>query len=119
MRQYERSGVTVDQCTECRGLFLDRGELEKLFEAEANWSQQHAPAPPQPSHAPGNAYPPPAPHQPGYAAPSHVPPPPPPAHGYPQQAPAPAYGQHQQQHYGYHGHYKHKKRKGFLDDFFG
>ncbi|MFC6019074.1 zf-TFIIB domain-containing protein [Plantactinospora solaniradicis] len=117
MRQYERSGVTVDQCTECRGLFLDRGELEKLFEAEANWSQQHAPAPQQ-SHAPGNAYPPPAPHQPGYAAPSHVPPPPPPAHGYPQ-APAPAYGQHQQQHYGYHGHYKHKKRKGFLDDFFG
>ncbi|MBE1486063.1 Zn-finger nucleic acid-binding protein [Plantactinospora soyae] len=118
MRQYERSGVTVDQCTECRGLFLDRGELEKLFEAEANWSQKQAPAPQQPSHAPGGAYPPPAPHQPGYAVPSHVPPPPPPAHGYPQ-APAPAYGQHQQQHHGYHGHYKHKKRKGFLDDFFG
>ena len=34
MRNYERSGVTVDQCTECRGIFLDRGELEKLVDAE-------------------------------------------------------------------------------------
>jgi Zn-finger nucleic acid-binding protein len=28
MRTYERSGVTVDQCADCRGIFLDRGELE-------------------------------------------------------------------------------------------
>lgn len=34
MRSYERSGVTVDQCSECRGVFLDRGELERLMEAE-------------------------------------------------------------------------------------
>ncbi len=34
MRSYERSGVLVDQCTECRGIFLDRGELEKLVDAE-------------------------------------------------------------------------------------
>jgi Zn-finger nucleic acid-binding protein len=34
MRSYERSGVTVDQCTECRGIFLDRGELERLIDAE-------------------------------------------------------------------------------------
>lgn len=34
MRQYERNGVTLDQCSECRGLFLDRGELEKLIDAE-------------------------------------------------------------------------------------
>ena len=34
MRSYERSGVTVDQCTECRGIFLDRGELERLVDAE-------------------------------------------------------------------------------------
>src|SRR5918992_211141 len=37
MRQYERSGVTVDQCTECRGIFLDRGELERLVDAETAW----------------------------------------------------------------------------------
>jgi len=34
MRSYERNGVTVDQCTGCRGLFLDRGELERLIDAE-------------------------------------------------------------------------------------
>jgi uncharacterized protein len=34
MRTYERSGVLVDQCQECRGIFLDRGELERLLDAE-------------------------------------------------------------------------------------
>ena len=34
MRTYERSGVTVDQCTECRGIFLDRGELMKHVSAK-------------------------------------------------------------------------------------
>ena len=34
MRSYERNGVVVDQCADCRGLFLDRGELERLVEAE-------------------------------------------------------------------------------------
>lgn len=112
MRQYERSGVTVDQCTECRGIFLDRGELEKLFEAEANWNQQHtAPAAQRPpAAAPGGYAPPPPPPPGGYAPP----PPPAPAHGYP--APAPAYGGGQ--HYGYHGHYRHKRRKGFLGELF-
>ncbi len=36
MRSYERSGVLVDQCVECRGIFLDRGELERLIDAEGN-----------------------------------------------------------------------------------
>ncbi|WP_247678756.1 zf-TFIIB domain-containing protein, partial [Micromonospora sp. C72] len=77
MRQYERSGVVIDQCGECRGIFLDRGELEKLFDAEANWNQQHGGArqaapsgagyPPPPPPPPAAAPPPPAaaPHQPG------------------------------------------------------
>jgi Zn-finger nucleic acid-binding protein len=34
MRSYERSGITVDQCSGCRGVFLDRGELERLVDAE-------------------------------------------------------------------------------------
>jgi Zn-finger nucleic acid-binding protein len=38
MRQYERNGVYVDQCADCRGIFLDHGELERLIDAEANWS---------------------------------------------------------------------------------
>lgn len=37
MRNYERSGVTVDQCTGCRGIYLDRGELERLVDAEAGY----------------------------------------------------------------------------------
>lgn len=34
MRSYERNGVTIDQCQDCRGVFLDRGELERLIDAE-------------------------------------------------------------------------------------
>ena len=41
MHQYERNGVMVDQCTECKGLFLDRGELEKLVQAENGWYGDH------------------------------------------------------------------------------
>jgi uncharacterized protein len=37
MRTYERNGVHVDQCSECRGIFLDRGELERLIDAENAW----------------------------------------------------------------------------------
>lgn len=35
MTSYERGGVIVDQCTGCRGVFLDRGELERLIDLEA------------------------------------------------------------------------------------
>jgi Zn-finger nucleic acid-binding protein len=46
MRTYERSGITVDQCADCRGIFLDRGELERLVDAEQGWQRSHsAPAP--------------------------------------------------------------------------
>ena len=34
MRTYERNGILIDQCEECRGIFLDRGELEQLLDAE-------------------------------------------------------------------------------------
>ena len=63
MRSYERNGVTVDQCAECRGIFLDRGELERLVDAETRWSGTAAAAPPAqpppPRHTPppGYAYP--------------------------------------------------------------
>ena len=44
MRSYERSGVTVDPCTECRGIFLDRGELERLVDVEnAHYGQPQQP----------------------------------------------------------------------------
>jgi hypothetical protein len=120
MRTYERSGVTIDQCTECRGIFLDRGELEKIFEAEANWNRSQ-PAAPRPQQPGGYAPPPPPPaHGGGYAAP----PPPPPGYGQPAAHggyAAPAYGHGG----GYHGHYRarghhghYRRRKSFLNELF-
>lgn len=34
MRPIQRNGVSVERCVECAGLFLDRGELEHIIEAE-------------------------------------------------------------------------------------
>lgn len=44
MRSYERNEVIVDQCPGCGGLFLDRGELERLVQAESSFYAA-APAP--------------------------------------------------------------------------
>ena len=53
----ERTGVEIDYCPECRGVWLDRGELDKIIDRAAS-----APAPAAASGAPtGGAYPPPAP----------------------------------------------------------
>ncbi len=30
----EKKGIEIDYCPECRGIWLDRGELEKLLAAE-------------------------------------------------------------------------------------
>ena len=43
MRTYERNGVHVDQCSDCRGIFLDRGELERLVDAETAWNRGRSP----------------------------------------------------------------------------
>lgn len=47
MNRYERNGVDIDQCSDCRGIFLDRGELERLIDAESSFygSEQAAPEP--------------------------------------------------------------------------
>jgi Zn-finger nucleic acid-binding protein len=47
MRTYERNGVHVDQCTDCRGIFLDRGELDRLIDAENAWHGGAASEPPR------------------------------------------------------------------------
>ena len=50
MRTYERSTITVDQCADCRGIFLDRGELDRLIDLElgaaarpvgSGWEHRH------------------------------------------------------------------------------
>ena len=43
----ERQGIEIDYCPTCRGLWLDRGELDKIIERSSA-----APAAPQPSSAP-------------------------------------------------------------------
>jgi Zn-finger nucleic acid-binding protein len=40
LREQERSGVTVDFCTNCRGVWLDAGELHKLIEREQNYYEE-------------------------------------------------------------------------------
>ncbi len=35
MREVEKNGVTLDVCPGCKGVWLDRGELEKLLELSA------------------------------------------------------------------------------------
>ena len=101
MRSYERSGVHVDQCAECRGIFLDRGELERLIDAENSWADSvaAAPAPPPQAAPPAQAgYAPPA--QPGYAMP-------------------PSYDPRYDRGYDdYRGKKPYKKRKSFLEELF-
>jgi Zn-finger nucleic acid-binding protein len=31
MSELDRDGITMDRCERCRGIWLDRGELEKLL----------------------------------------------------------------------------------------
>lgn len=34
MRTYVRGGIVVELCEDCRGIFLDKGELERLIDVE-------------------------------------------------------------------------------------
>lgn len=38
----ERSGIEIDYCPACRGVWLDRGELDKILASEAAHQPQHA-----------------------------------------------------------------------------
>ncbi|GAA0941515.1 zf-TFIIB domain-containing protein [Nonomuraea longicatena] len=53
MRTYERNGVHIEQCDNCRGIFLDYGELETLTRME---SQYHGAPPPPAPGAPAPAW---------------------------------------------------------------
>lgn len=43
MRTVDRNGVHIEQCTSCRGVFLDFGELEHLTQLETRFLQQAPP----------------------------------------------------------------------------
>ncbi|MEU2560613.1 zf-TFIIB domain-containing protein [Streptomyces longispororuber] len=83
MHTYNRNGVQIEQCSGCRGIFLDYGELESLTRLEGQWSAHQAPpAPP----APPQSYP---------------------------AAPAPAWGAPAAGHHGHYDHHGHKRHKSF------
>ena len=84
----ERSGIEIDYCPSCRGVWLDRGELDKIIErnAASQAPQQPAPqaAPPPPQQGPWASQPP----------------------------------QQQQQYGHGYGHKPYKRRKSFLEELF-
>jgi len=84
----ERAGIEIDYCPTCRGVWLDRGELDKIIERN---SEASAPAPqaqaPQPT-AP------------------------------PQQQPWGQQQQQPYRGHDNYGHKPHKRRKGFLEELF-
>lgn len=52
-REVLKEGILIDVCTQCRGVWLDRGELEKLLslarsDDDAYEAQRQAPPPVQP-----------------------------------------------------------------------
>jgi len=48
----ERQGVEIDYCPQCRGVWLDRGELDKIIERSAREAPPAAPPPQQPQAQP-------------------------------------------------------------------
>lgn len=77
----ERQGVEIDYCPACRGVWLDRGELDKIIERSADYT-----ASANPGANPYKDY----------------------DDDYKKQAPT----------HHYDPNYRHKKKKGFLSDFF-
>lgn len=41
----DRQGIEIDYCPKCRGVWLDRGELDKIIERSAGYDAQAAAAP--------------------------------------------------------------------------
>ena len=48
----DRSGVEIDYCPKCRGVWLDRGELDKIIERSAGAAPAPVAATPQPQQQP-------------------------------------------------------------------
>src|SRR5687768_11849161 len=45
LQMTERQSVEIDYCPQCRGVWLDRGELDKLIERSAAWQTKTQPPP--------------------------------------------------------------------------
>ena len=97
----DRQGIEIDYCPQCRGVWLDRGELDKIIERSGAGEAPVAPQAPQPPMPPQPPQGSPWPQQGG---------------GYPQQQGYDRGG------YGHQGHdpryYKQKRKKSFLEELF-
>lgn len=112
-----RSNIEIDYCPDCRGVWLDRGELDKLIELSGTNSNQVAT---QIQQIPQQQMPQPvpqsipqyhqAPQQPQYKQmPQQI----------PQQHPNQAYSNQEYNHNNKHNpNYKHKKKEGWFGDMF-
>jgi uncharacterized protein len=87
----ERQGIEIDYCPQCRGVWLDRGELDKIIDRAAPAAQQ--PPAPQPS---------------SFSQPAAGP------FSQPERRYEPRYDDDDR----YKHDYRHKKRKGFLGEIF-
>jgi Zn-finger nucleic acid-binding protein len=109
LQMTERQGVEIDYCPTCRGVWLDRGELDKIIERSENQTVPAArpatppPAPPPDPRTESVGYPAQAPYQ-QYPA-------------YPRSPDSPDYrGGYQQ---GYDPRYgQRRKKQSFLGDLF-
>jgi len=53
----ERSGIEIDYCPTCRGVWLDRGELDKIIERSLTQLDQVSQPPPQSTYTQGHQQP--------------------------------------------------------------
>ena len=93
LQMTDRQGVEIDYCPQCRGVWLDRGELDKIIERNAQEIAGPVAVPPRAPVAP----------QRGYEQPER---------GYEQR---PYYGDDDGRH---HGHHRPKRRKSFFEELF-
>ncbi len=52
LQMNERQGVEIDYCPKCRGIWLDRGELDKLIERSEQYIAPKSEQPPQGAYPP-------------------------------------------------------------------
>jgi uncharacterized protein len=86
----DRQGIEIDYCPNCRGVWLDRGELDKIIERSASYVAKEEPRPDQPYY-----------DKPNYDKPNYD------SHK----------GNYDKPNYN-DPYYRNKKKKGFLSDFF-
>ncbi|WP_255647050.1 zf-TFIIB domain-containing protein [Nocardiopsis sp. MT53] len=70
MRTFDRHGVHIERCDGCQGIFLDRGELERIVEAEKRHYSSTPPPDPQ-APPPSGGYVPQGQPRPGYPTPGY------------------------------------------------